>query len=111
MKLTASCNSCKKEHLIKSYASTRPDLAQDKGEEFSMNCTDCGNNTRVHVNEVQAKPNTTVLLAALVVGVLVTVILLYFLGAIGTISLGIPLLMWRQENKSASTFNGYMIRR
>jgi len=83
----------------------------DKGDTFNLNCIDCGSNSEIHVNEVSAKENFTIIIAGIIVSVIVTVILWQVLGAIGTITIGIPMLMWGQQAKSVSAFNGYMLRR
>ncbi len=109
MKLYTFCKGCKKETFIKSTAVTRPDLAHDKGEEISINCNNCGKRFAKHVNEIKAKPDPKILGIGLVVSIVVTAILLLFLGVIGSICLGIPLLFWQQQNSNAQAFNGYRI--
>lgn len=111
MNLFAFCKSCKKDIKIKSNASTRPDLQMEKGDEFIVNCSKCGKTERKHVNDVRAEPNNTVLLVGAIIGVLVTVFLWMFYGAIGTVSIIIPILFWQQQTIATKSFNSYMIRR
>lgn len=111
MNLITSCKSCKKEIKITSRASTRPDLQMEKGEEFNVNCLNCGAMEKKHVNDIQAEQNNTTILIGVGIGVLVTIMLWFFYGAIGTISIGIPILFWQQQMNATKTFNSYMIRR
>ena len=111
MKLFTVCNSCREQTLIKSNASTRPELIMDKGEEFNIQCTNCNKNENIHVNDVRAKQNKSVIIGGLIVGLIVTLVLWNFFGAIGTISGIIPALIWMQQNNSVNTFNKYLTRR
>lgn len=111
MKLTTYCTACKKDIIVKSGASTRPDLEREKGEEFNVNCQHCGKIEKKHVNDIRAAPNNLVILVGVGIGVVVTVVLWTFLGAIGTVSGTIPVLVWQQQMNAAKTFNSYLIRR
>ncbi len=64
-----------------------------------------------HVNDIKAKPNNVILLIGAALGILVTVFLWSYFGAIGTISIIIPVLISRQQTNEAKAFNSYMIRR
>jgi len=55
MKLVTRCKSCNKDIRIKSGASTRPDLQMEKGDEFNVNCQNCGKILKKHVNDVKAE--------------------------------------------------------
>lgn len=106
MKLFTYCNSCNEEVPIKSYASTKPELAMEKGEHFSVNCKFCGISMRKKINEVRAKPNKLILVVGLILSVMVT-IALWNVSLVGTISFGIPILIWQQQAKSVHAFNAY----
>lgn len=58
MDLFTYCDSCKEAIKIKSSAPSRPELSRDKGgDEFYVNCQNCGVNKKTHVNDVFARPN------------------------------------------------------
>ncbi len=61
MKLLTKCTSCRQQIKVKSIASTRPELASEKGDEFNIICTHCASNIKVHANDVEAFPNSTFL--------------------------------------------------
>ena len=111
MNLYTTCSSCKENLKVKSVAITRPDLQMEKGDEFKVNCQKCGKIDKIHVNDVKAEPSKIVLLIGLIFGIIVTVFLLYFYGAIGTVSAIIPILFLQQQMKSTKSFNSYIIRR
>ncbi|MDO6738968.1 hypothetical protein [Wenyingzhuangia sp. 2_MG-2023] len=111
MNLYTDCKSCKKEVRIKSYAVTRPDLQMEKGDDFNINCKNCGTFEKKHVNDIKAKPNNFVILIGIVIGIVVTFFLWTIFGAIGTIGAVIPILFWQQEMKATKSFNSYTIKR
>lgn len=111
MKLYTHCTSCKAEVEIKSNASTRPDLQMEKGDEFSVNCQNCGNLEKKHVNDIKAEPDNKILLIGVGIGIVTTIGLWTYFGLIGTVSLIIPALFWQQQKSAAKGFNSYLIRR
>ena len=111
MKLYARCKSCKNELKIKSNAQTRPDLQMEKGEELKLNCLNCGKVDKVHINDIRAEQNKRIILIGLIFGIIATIVLWYYFGAIGTVSAIIPVLFWQTEMKSVKAFNSYLIKR
>lgn len=111
MNLHTYCKSCKKDIKIKSNASTRPDLQMEKGDEFNVNCQNCGKTEKKHVNNIKAEPNNLVILIGVGIGIIATFFLWIYFGAIGSISLIIPFLFWQQQASEIKSFNSYMIRR
>ncbi len=111
MRLSTICTSCKERTPVKSKATDRPELIKDIGETFNLQCNHCHKNHTVHVNDVRAQPDPKVLGLGLLVGIIITIILWAVLGAVGTISIGIPILIWAQQNKAVHNFNRYMTRR
>lgn len=111
MKLYTHCKSCKKDIKIKSSASTRPDLQMEKGTEFNVNCQNCGNLEKKHVNDIKAEADHKIILIGVGVGILATIFLWIYFGAIGTVSIIIPILFWQQQASTAKSFNSYRIRR
>ena len=110
-KLYVLCKSCKKEIRVKSKATTRPELQTEKGDEFKVNCPNCGNVEKIHVNDIYAGTNYLLISIGIVIGVLVSVFLWIYYGVIGTLGMIIPILFWQEQMKSKSEFNSYMIRR
>lgn len=111
MNLYTNCKSCKKDIKIKSNASTRPDLQMEKGDEFIVNCLNCGKTEKKHINDIKAAPKKTILWIGVLIGILATIYLWMIYGAVGTVSIIIPLIFWQQQASSVKGFNGYMIRR
>lgn len=90
---------------IRSNASTRVDLEQEKGLQFTVNCPECGKNNRVHVNQVFAKPNVTVILGGVALGAALTVGLMYYFGYLALVTFIIPLLVVNAQRQTAHVFN------
>jgi hypothetical protein len=111
MVLLTYCTACKKEIKIKSNAETRPDLQMEKGETFLVNCSNCGKFEKKHVNDVSAEKSSIIILIGFGIGLIVTILFLIYLGLIGTIGLIIPFIIWKQQLETATSFNGYMVRR
>ena len=78
MNLYTVCRSCKQSNNVKSNAITRPDLQMEIGDEFSFNCTKCGNMDKVHINDVSAEPNKKIILIGLILGVVSAIVLFFF---------------------------------
>jgi len=111
MKLSTICPNCNEQTSLKSNALDRRDLIRDLGETFNLQCNSCKKNFTVHVNDVRAQTSPVIMISALVLGILFTLILLMVLGAIATVTLSIPLMIWAQQNKAVRDFNGFMIKR
>jgi hypothetical protein len=111
MSLYTVCKSCKESISVKSSASTRPELQMEQGDDFSVNCQTCGKVDKIHVNDVKSEINKTTIFIGLILGVVITIVLWVVYGAIGTVSMIIPLLFWQQQMNSAKSFNSFMIRR
>lgn len=111
MKLYTYCKSCKSEISINSNSPSRAELEREKGVEFNVNCKNCGNIEKKHVNDIKAKPNKVLILVGILIGIIVTIVLWNFYGAIGTISGIIPFLFWQEQMKTSKLFNSYMLGR
>lgn len=109
MKLLTSCIGCKGNIYVKSSAKTRPDLEYEKGENFSVTCKECHRKQSKSPNDVKAIVTHNTTLIGVGISVIVTAALWSILGAIGTISLSIPLYMSVDETKSVATFNKYRL--
>ncbi len=102
------CESCHELNRIKSMATDRVELEKEMGENFQLNCSDCGKNQSIHINQVKAKPNKYITLLGVILGIALTVLFWNF-GFIAFASFGIPILILRSQQKSSATFNSYKI--
>ena len=103
--LVTSCAFCSEPIVVKSRASTRPELAKEKGELLPLECTKCRNITQRHVNDIKAKENLVFIAAGILISLIVTLVLWNILAGFSTISLAIPLLIWQGESRAAHSFN------
>lgn len=111
MNLYTYCKSCKKNIKVKSEAVTRPDLQMEKGDEFMVNCQNCGTMEKKHVNEITAEPNNIILMLGVGIGIVVSIFLWIYLGLIGILGIIIPFVFWQQQMNTTKSYNKYMIRR
>lgn len=112
MKIYTLCNTCHQKISIRTAASTRPDLQMDKGsDELELKCIKCGNINKKHINEIKAEPGKVIMIIGIIIGLIATVVLWNFYGAIGTAGLAIPMIFWRQQMADTNAFNSYMIKR
>tara|TARA_R110002049_G_scaffold148688_1_gene311596 strand:- start:1232 stop:1564 length:333 start_codon:yes stop_codon:yes gene_type:complete len=110
MKLSYRCNSCKEDNTIKNKATDRHGLLMERGSnEFNERCKHCGNFTKKHINRLYAVDDYTLLLVGFVVAAIAT-ILLWDLGFISSLTLGIPIWFFSEMKKKSSTFNKTMVK-
>ena len=111
MKLSYYCSapSCKKLNSIKVKSGNRFDLKEEIGVEINERCKHCGNHTKRHINRLHAAPNYFIILGGLGLALILT-ILLWDFGFVSTLSGGIPIAIWMNEEKKASAFNKILIR-
>lgn len=109
MKIVTRCPSCREEVEIKANASTRPDLAQIKGETFGVNCSHCGKNFTTHVNDVSATVNQKFILMGWILGAVTTVVSIFFIGFIAVATFALPFIIMQTQRNQAHAFNGYRL--
>lgn len=109
MLVFAKCPSCKEHVIIKTNSSTRPELSQEKGDNFMVNCQNCGKNFSQHINEIRAKANYKFLLITILISLLVSVVFLFLFGLIGTLTITVPIAIAAQQDQSVHAFNSYRI--
>ena len=107
-----TCPSCHETNRFNSYATDRVELEREEGEAIRTTCKHCHEARTLHPNDIFAKPNVIVtgIATALVVGLLVALLMMGWI-LISAILIGAPFAVWAAQQKSASNFNGYMIRR
>jgi len=111
MKLRTKCTSCKDRIVFNESIKTRPDLEMKRGEVFQLNCDKCGSNQNTHINDVEAVENTSIILIAFGISILLSAVLYFVFGAIATVVIVVPLLMWNQHTSSIHAFNVYRMPR
>ena len=112
MKLNVKCSFCKELIPVKEFVSTRPDLSYTKGgDKFNINCMNCGSIQKTHVNDVKASENMRVIFIGILIGLLFTCVLWFFLGGIAVVSWAIPFLIWKTQTNAAHAFNVYYVLR
>ncbi len=111
MRLEYTCVSCKKQNNYKPVTSTRGELQMKVGDEVDVNCGHCGKIDKKHINRIDAVADNKKILIAFLISAVASLVLYSYFGLVGTITVGIPLLMWVQEGKSTNQFNSYKIRR
>ena len=109
--LITKCNNCKELVKVKSNASYRAELSKKNGEQFNSTCLNCGTIQKKHVNDGCAKQDNRIILGAVLISIVATLVLLNILGAMGTITGIIPVLIGQQQSKSVHAFNRYMVSR
>lgn len=111
MKLEYRCPSCKATNYYMPVIATRGDLHMKIGDNFDANCRSCNSKEKVHINKITAVQNKKLILIGAAIGLITAVILWSIFGAIGTVSLVIPILFMTVESSATNSFNKYMIRR
>ena len=111
MKLFTFCQGCREEIDVKSSASTRSDLERDRGMNLTIKCPECGKIDSYHLNDVKATVSARNIIAGVVLGIVLTGLLGVVLGGLSMVSMGVAILIWKNEEKKASHFNRYMLPR
>ncbi len=111
MKLYTYCKHCKEEINVTTKASDRGSLQMKHGDHLDLKCEECNGTNNKHVNDIKAEIKYSSLFVALGISILVTLILWFFIGAVSTLSLSIPLLYWKIQSDTIHKFNSYMVRR
>jgi hypothetical protein len=112
MRLTFTCSSCKTQNYLKESAATRPDLQLSlKSDEVRVNCQFCAKMDKKHINRITAVADNRVLILGSVLGLIISLILIYYLGFIAALAFSSPIFVWRYESENAHKFNSYAIRR
>ena len=113
MKLYTNCKSCQKAIYLKSGASTRPDLEDERGERFQITCTHCGIRQEKHVNNVRAKANNLYSLIGLLVSLVIGLVVWLSFDLIASLLIAgaIPLIILKVQRDAVSRFNTYRVRR
>ena len=112
MRLTYTCKACKRQNFLTLKEETRPDLQRRvNADEVRVNCDTCGKVDKRHINRITAIPDNRIILVGTITGIIVTALLIYYLGLIAVITFSIPIFVWKYESEQAHKFNSYALRR
>jgi len=112
MRLTYTCSICKTQNNLQEKEETRALLQMKlKSDEVRVNCNSCGKMDKKHLNRITAIADTRIVLLGVAIGLVCTVVLWNFLGAIAVFTFTLPILFWRYESEQAHKFNSYIIKR
>lgn len=112
MRLTHSCTQCNHQNKMSALLySDRIEMAKKKGPQFDLRCKQCGSNNLVHVDDVVAENDFTILIVALIsiaAGVFLT-LFFWEKGFIAAISFMLPVIavgaIAKQERTKIQIFN------
>ncbi len=80
-------------------------------DEVHVNCDYCGKLDKKHINRITAVVDNRIMLVGVGVGVISTIVLWNFFGAIATITFCVPIIFWRYDGEKAHRFNSYALKR
>ncbi|MGW9684674.1 hypothetical protein [Flagellimonas sp. 2504JD1-5] len=80
-------------------------------DEIHVNCNTCGKMDSKHINRITAVVDNRVMLAGIITGIIATIVLWNYFGAIAVFTFCIPIIFWRYESKKAHRFNTYALKR
>ena len=119
MKLIVKCQNCRESFALKKNYKTRPDLIQDMGEYFTLDCTHCLSKREYHANDVKAKETFSVNLIGTAVGLAILGITTMFMWNQGVITnagmiIGGGIIVasnYTVFTSNVTAFNRYMVTR
>lgn len=112
MRLTYTCSVCKKQNFLIVKEDTRTNLQMKlRSDEVKVNCNNCGKLDKKHLNRITAVPDNRIIIVGTVVGMISTIVLWNFLGAIAVFTFSIPIMFCKYESEHAHRFNSYVIKR
>lgn len=110
MTVSYYCKSCKKNNKIKTSANNRFELQQELGDEINNRCKHCGVIEKKHINRLTADPNYIIFYISIFASAILTV-LFWNAGFIAKVTLVVPIFLYFDALKKASSFNKTMIKR
>lgn len=96
MRLFYTCSNCNESNKISALLiGDRLELARKKGVEFESGCQKCGSNLKIHVDDVEAENDFTILIAGVVSVMLGIFLTMWFWekGFIAVASFSIPIVV------------------
>ncbi|MBT8262829.1 MAG: hypothetical protein KJO05_08405 [Bacteroidia bacterium] len=111
MKLNFTCSIWNEKNKFRPIAPNRGELQMKMGDDVNVNCVQCGSLEKKHLNDIYAVVDYRIILVGVILGIIVTVPLWMYYGAIAAVSGMIPILIYGYENKTGHAFNYYRIKR
>ena len=109
MRSTCTCRICKYQNYLKDKEDTRANLQMKIGnDKIDVNC---GKLDEKHINRITMVVDSRIVVFGVILGMISTVLLWKYLGAIATFTFSLPIVFWRYESKQAHKFNSYAIKR
>ena len=116
MKLVAACTSCTQDIRVKPTRRTRLDLSRVVGQEIDLKCPHCSVEATYPLDAVEATLSVSSSLG-LIVGLLISGVLTYFLWHLGWMSLltfSLPAVIYlvarKEEDRRIDAFNLYRLK-
>ncbi|GGD20241.1 hypothetical protein GCM10011343_08450 [Flavobacterium orientale] len=108
------CNHCKYENKVSINESDRGTYQMQHGDFKETTCFNCLRKEKTHINDVYGKVSRKTIVTGFIIGLVLTIILLFTLPNIIIIStaiISIPTILFVYENSIVKTFNNYRIRK
>lgn len=108
------CSHCHHENKVSIKENDRGSFQMQNGDFLNTNCSKCLKTAKTHINDVYGKESRNMIIGGFVVGLLITVILLFIHPRVWLISLtfiSIPTLVFVLENNSTKSFNQFRIKK
>ena len=112
MRLTYICSGCSNQNFLREKENNRGVILMKTGsDELRVKCKGCGKAEKKHLNKLVAVADYRIIIFGILVGIVVSLFLVYWFGLIATITLSIPIYIWSLEQNKAHRFNIYRIRK
>ena len=111
MKLYITCSSCHKDIKLDKKANTKFEFERKFGKNIEIACPHCGASNTKHVNRTFAKPQWYWIGISLVGSLVLSLILVLYLGIFGFLFISLPGVMAIGQQKSINAYNRGMIPR
>lgn len=108
------CNHCKHENEVSINESDRGAFQMQHGDFKDATCVSCMRKDKIHINDIYGKISKKMILTGIIIGVVITLILLFITPNVFIISgavLSIPTIFYVYETNLVKTFNQYRIRK
>lgn len=119
MKVFGKCKGCQEEVSFATQAYTRVEFAMKDGDHKTLNCKNCGTNTKFHVDELYAKHSPMALFVGLSTFLICIAITLYsytmvsvshralsaMIGGNLVLPMTVYLILKKQDERRVSSFN------
>ncbi|PQJ16201.1 hypothetical protein [Aureicoccus marinus] len=106
MRLAFTCRKSYKQSFIDGhYANRLIAKSELKREEVGTTCAHCDHQEKKHHKDIYAVADWRILLAGGVLELVLTGVLIYYLGLMWALTFSLPILVWKQQNEKVHQFN------